>query len=66
MSLGDCILVDPERADSKEAGEEPGYIEVCSQGRGYRVERGKSRGSMELSPICCPQGQVGRKGKSGI
>lgn len=39
---------------------------VGSQGRGCRVGRGKSRGSMELSPMCCPQGQVGRKGKSGI
>ena len=30
-SLGDSIPGDPKRADSEEAEEEPGYIQVCSK-----------------------------------
>lgn len=33
LELGDSSSGDPERADSKEVGEEPGYIQVCSKGQ---------------------------------
>lgn len=33
LELGDSISGDPERADSKNVGEEPGYIQVCSKGQ---------------------------------